>query len=308
MHQIDKCMPMTIVNLPVDLLRTLTTVVDLGGFTRAGDALGRTQPAISLQIRRLEELVGVKLIAMSGKTPKLTPEGEILSLYARQILSLNDEAVGNFRRKRDSRVVRVGLPTDYSTAFLQGILTDFARQNPATLLEIRCELSTRLLDDLRAGELDVVVAMTGERVSEFLARAWLERPIWVASRDSDAHAQSPVPLVSHGEGCEYRRRMTEALQAEHRAWRIAYSSPGISGVQNAVIQGLGVSAMTERTLAPEMRILDESHGFPALTNIRVGLYYEHHRLTHDGLKLVNQLVARLDSAHEPDFRRLRALR
>ncbi len=298
---------MLIVNLPTDLLRTLVTVIDLGGFTRAGEALGRTQPAISLQIRRLEDLVGVKLISMLGKTPKLTPEGEVLSLYARQILSLNDEAIGNFRRNRDTRVIRVGLPTDYSAAFLQGTLTDFARQNPKIRLEIRCELSTRLLDDLRAGELDIVVAMTSERVSQFLARAWLERPIWVASRDSDVHQQSPVPLVSHGEGCEYRRRMTEALQSEHRAWRIAYSSPGISGVQNAVIQGLGVSAMTERTLTPEMRVLSESDGFPALTNIRVGLYYEHHRQSHGGLQLVNYLIARLDSAHEPDFRRLSAL-
>lgn len=298
---------MPIINLPTELLRTLVTVIDLGGFTRAGETLGRTQPAISLQIRRLEELVGVKLISMSGKTPRLTPAGEILSLYARRILSLNDEAVGNFRRKRDSKVVRVGLPTDYSTAFLQGTLTDFARQNPDIHLEIRCELSARLLDNLRAGELDIVVAMTGEKVSEFLARAWLERPIWVASRDSDVHRLSPVPLVSHGEGCEYRRRMTEALQSEHRAWRLAYSSPGISGVQNAVIQGLGVSAMTERTLAPEMRVLKEADGFPTLANIRVGLYYEHHRQSHGGLQLVNYLISRMDSAHEPDFKRLSEL-
>ncbi len=295
---------MPIVNLPADLLRTLVTVIDRGGFTRAGEALGRTQPAISLQIRRLEELVGVKLINMVGKTPRLTAEGEILSLYARQILSLNDEAVGNFRRRHVTGAVRVGLPTDYATGFLQGTLTDFAHQNPELRLEIRCELSTRLLDKLREGDIDIVVAMTSERVSQFLARAWLERPIWVAGKDSNAYKESPVPLVAHGEGCEYRKRMIEALQSGHRPWRLAYTSPGISGIQNAIVAGLGVSALTERTLTPEMRVLDESDGFPALTNIRVGLYYEHSRQSDGGLRLVNHLIARLDNAHEPDFRRL----
>lgn len=295
---------MQVVNLPTALLRTLVTVVDLGSFTRAGETLGRTQPAISLQIRRLEELTGVVLVNKLSKTPKLTPEGEILSIYARQILSLNDEAIGNFRRNRDTRAVRVGLPTDYSTAFLQGALTDFVLQNPDIQLEIRCELSSVLLDSLRAGELDVVVAMTSEKVSEFLARAWLERPIWVASKENQVHKQSPVPLVSHGDGCEYRRRMTEALQSEQRAWRLAYSSPGISGVQNAVIQGLGVSAMTERTVSPEMCVLGESDGFPALANIRVGLYFEQHRQSQGGLQLVNYLMDRLDNANEPDFRRI----
>ena len=149
--------------------------------------------------------------------------------------------------------------------------------------------------------------MTSEKVSEFLARAWLERPIWVAAKNSDVYTQTPVPLVSHGEGCEYRQRMTEALQAEHRAWRLAYSSPGISGVQNAVNQGIGVSAMTERTLGPEMRTLTESDGFPALRNIRVGLYYDQDGQSQSGLKLVNYLIARLDNAQEPDFKRLSEL-
>ena len=293
---------MAVVNLPTDLLRTLVTVIDMGSFTLAGEKLGRTQPAISLQIRRLEELTGVKLVSMSGKSPKLTPEGEILSLYARQMLSINDEAMGNFRRNRESGVVRVGLPTDYSTVFLQGALTDFAAQSSTIQLEIRCELSSVLLESLRAGELDVVVAMSSEKVSEFLARAWLERPVWVAAKDSNVHQQSPVPLVSHGEGCEYRQRMTEALQSEHRAWRLAYTSPGISGVQNAVSQGIGVSAMTESSLGPQMQVLGESDGYPALRHIHVGLYYEQDGQSHSGLKLVNYLIARLDDAREPEFK------
>ena len=295
---------MQTVNLSADLLRSFVTVIDLGGFTRAGELLGRTQPAISLQIRRLEELVGVKLIETQGKVPKLTAEGEILSVYARQILCLNDEAVSSFRERTTSAVLRVGLPTDYAGAFLQSVLTEFTLQHPEARFEIRCELSHVLLDSLRQDELDVVIAMTSESVSQFLARAWVERPIWVVAKDSDIHRETPVPLIAHPEGCEYRNRMIEALHSQQRPWRLTYSSPGITGVQNAVASGLGVSALTSRTLTDDMRVLSESDGFPALTSIRVGLYYKHPRQSDAGLLLVNHVISRLDQASEPDFKRL----
>lgn len=295
---------MQTVNLSADLLRSFVTVIDLGGFTRAGQVLGRTQPAISLQIRRLEELVGVKLIETQGKVPKLTTEGEILAVYARQILCLNDEAVANFRTRATAPVLRVGLPTDYAAAFLQSVLTEFTLQHPEARFEIRCELSHVLLDCLRQDELDVVIAMTSESVSQFLARAWVERPIWVVAKHSDIHRETPVPLIAHPEGCEYRNRMIEALQAQQRPWRLAYSSPGISGLQNAVASGLGVSALTNRTLTDAMRVLTESDGYPALTSIRVGLYYKHPRQSEAGLSLVNHLISRLDQAGEPDFKRV----
>ena len=84
-------------NLPTDLLRTFVTVLDLGGYTRAAELLGRTQPAISLQMRRLEGIVGTKLVTLQGRDLRLTEDGEILSMYARQILRLNDDAVAKFQ-------------------------------------------------------------------------------------------------------------------------------------------------------------------------------------------------------------------
>ena len=296
--------PMKTVNLSADLLRTFVTVIDLGGFTKAGENLGRTQPAISLQIRRLEELVGVKLIDTVGKQLRITSEGEILSVYARQILSLNDEAASNISHRAVSGVLRVGLPTDYAASYLQGFLTEYAQLNPEVRFEILCDLSNALLDKLRQDDLDIVIAMTTEHLSQFLARAWIERPIWVAAKDSEIYRETPTPLIVHKEGCEYRNRMIEALQAQHRPWRIAYSSPGISSLQNAIEAGFGVSALTRRTLTHDMRILDETDGYPALTNIRVGLYYKHSRQNDAGLLLVNHLVSRLDQSTEPDFKRL----
>lgn len=280
-------------------------IADLESFTRAGEMLGRSQPAISLQMRKLEEQLGVKLIHVVGRRLEITEDGRALAVYARQILQLNDQAVDRFGRKPRNEILRVGLPTDYAVAFLQRALTDFAHGHPQVGLEIVCDLSQRLLDDLRKDELDIVVAMTREGLRQYLAREWVERPCWAAAKSWTADPADPVPLVAHPEGCEYRHRMVQALGAAQREWRIVYSSPGITGLQNAVAAGLGVSALTQRTLTDGMRVLTEEEGFPPLTDIRVGLYYKHPRQRDHGLMLVNHLIARLDASDEDDFARVR---
>jgi DNA-binding transcriptional LysR family regulator len=286
----------TIVNFQTDLLRTFVSIIDLGGYTKAGDALGRTQPAISLQMRRLEEIVGAPVMVQKGRSPKLTGEGETLLSYAREILRLNDEAASFFRRGPASGVLRVGLPTDYAVAFLQGVLTEFASAHPDVALEIHCDWSSAIIDKLHADELDIAIAMMTSGGAPYLSRTWVERPIWAAEAGYCADRLQPVPLAAHPEGCAYRHRMIQALDAAGVRWRISYSGPGISGLQNAVVNGLGVSALTRRTLVKGLRVLDESDGFPPLEEIRVGLFYKHPRLSDAGLRLMNQLVARLDDA------------
>ena len=170
----------TVVNFQTDLLRTFVSVIDLGGYTKAGDALGRTQPAISLQMRRLEEIVGAPLVIQKGRSRTLTGEGETLLSYAREILRLNDEAASFFRRSSVSGVLRIGLPTDYAVAFLQGVLTQYTAQHPDVALEIHCDWSPAVLDKLHADELDIAIAMMASGRAPYLSRAWVERPIWAA--------------------------------------------------------------------------------------------------------------------------------
>ncbi|MDQ2703897.1 MAG: LysR substrate-binding domain-containing protein, partial [Pseudomonadota bacterium] len=262
-----------IVNYQTDLLRTFVSVIDLGAFTKAGEALGRTQPAISLQIRRLEELVGAQIIKQAGRTLLLTSEGEMLLSYAREILRLNDEAASYFNRSKIAGVVRVGLPTDYAVAFLQGVITEYTRQHAGISLEIHCGWSADILDRLRADELDLAVAMVNNERAQYLSRSWIERPIWAASDTVAFDPAKGIPLAAHPEGCAYRARMIQALDAANIRWRVAYTGSGISGLQNAVVNGFGVSALTRYTMLPGMRALDESDGFPPLAEIRVGLFY-----------------------------------
>ena len=143
---------MRAINLPTDLLRAFVSVIDLGGYTRAADALGRTQPAISLQMKRLEELLDAKLLTHEGRELKLTEEGEALAVYARQLLGLNDEAVAKLKGRAAKGQLRVGLPTDFSVAFLQDSIVDFAGEQAKVTLSITCDLSRKLLDLLHADE------------------------------------------------------------------------------------------------------------------------------------------------------------
>lgn len=283
-----------ITNLPTDLLRTFIAVVELGGHSKAGAVLGRSQPAISLQIRRLEELVRAPLLSQEGRSILPTTAGESLLSFAREMIRINDEAVSYFHRSDKTGVLRVGLPTDYAVAFLQNAITAFIRQHTDVALEIHCDLSRELHQHLRADDLDVVVAMMPAARMPYLSRSWAEQPIWAAAEHFQGAAHLPVPLGAHPEGCEYRARMIQALDAIERRWRIVYTGPGISGLQNAVLNGLCVTALTKTTMLPGMRMLDEAEGFPALEPLRVGLFYKHPRLSAAGLQLVSDLVASLD--------------
>jgi DNA-binding transcriptional LysR family regulator len=295
---------MRLINLPIDNLRTLITIIDLGSYTKAAQRLGRTQPAITLQIQRLQELAGCRILKSGGRDFTLTDEGELLVRYARQILRLNDDIASRLMNRKPEGVVRIGLPTDYAVAFLQRVLINFMEQNRDVQLEISCDLSNHTLERISLDELDLAIAMYGEGQNGCLAFSWAERPIWVAAANSDIHLRDPVPIAAHDKGCEYRDRMIRALDSIGRPWRIVYSNPGISGLQEAVKAGLGVTALTKRTLMRGMRVLTEGDGFPPLPDIRIGVHYKHSNLSTAALMLVSYIVQSLHDSGQNDIIRI----
>lgn len=295
------------INLPTDVLRTFLAVIDLGSFTKAGQLLGRTQPAVSLQIRRLEELMGVKLMDTSGRSIHLTKDGDKLARYARQFLVMNDEIVARLQKKESSGQLRVGLPTDYAVAFFQKALANFSREHPEVELSISCDTSERLLPIFRNDDLDLVIAMYDDRPPAGLIYSWVERPIWTVGNDSDADSRNPVPLAAHPEGCHYRARMIRCLDQIGRPWRITYCSPGISGLQHAVQSGFGVTALTRRTLMGGMRVLAEKDGYPPLADIHVGLFFKNTGASTAALLLANYVMQTLHDSGQTDFVRIEKL-
>jgi DNA-binding transcriptional LysR family regulator len=287
-------------NLPIDVLRAFVSVIDLGGFTKAGAALGRSQPAISLQIRKLEELVGTKLLVVSRRNLTLTEEGETLMVYARQVLRLNDEAMAKFSSQPNKGLLRIGLPTDFASSYLQEAIAEFARLTPNVVIELHCDLSRNVLNWLHANELDIAIGILNRESNPYLVRSWEERPIWVSAADDETHKRRPIRLATHPEGCEYRNRMISALRAIGREWRVVYTNPAIGGLQRAVSSGLGVTALTRKTVQSDMRILSSKDGFPTLESIRIGMFYKHSRLSPAGLALVEILISKMDEAADPE--------
>lgn len=285
---------MSLATLPMDLLRSFVTVADLGGYTRAAEVLHRTQPAISLQMKRLEELVDAKLIRQTGKNLTLTEDGQVLLTYARQILHMNDEAISYFLRNELQGTLKIGLPTDFSLPLLQQVVLDFVRDNPTLDIEINCDLSSSLMEKLHSDDISLTVALISEDELQYLVKAWEEQPIWVCHKEAIIDQEKPMALVGHPEGCEYRKRMIKALNGKNISWRIAYTSPDISGLQDAVNKRVGISALTQATLLKTMRVLDETDDFPALEKLKIGLFYKQPRLSEAGLQLSKHLIRALD--------------
>jgi len=285
---------MSAINLSIELLRTFITVIEVASFTRAAEILYRTQPAISLQIKRLEEAVGYSLIERNGKKISLTERGEALATHARQILRLNDLAIAELEQRDPAAILRVGLPVDYAVNALQTCLVDVIRKFPDTKIEIRCDLSKHLLAALRSNEIDIAVALFDGDDQQFLFRNWKEQPNWVGANSFEILKNTDIPLVAHPYGCVYRDRMASALKLAGKSWRIAYSSPGIDGVQRAVQDGLGLSCLTAPTVKRGMRIFSEQDGLPILAPLHIGLFTRQTRLGGGGYAAIDAIVSTLE--------------
>lgn len=257
--------------LDLDLLRSFISVVDAGGFTRAGERVHRTQSTVSQQIRRLEEGFGRPLLHRDGKPIRPTEEGERLLSYARRILALAEEARDAVSRPSGDGVVRLGLPEDFAAYRLTEMLSEFARSRPGLHLYVRCGKSDRMRRALERGEIDLALFKRDAEETGGIA-AWPERLHWVASRHRPIDfRRDPLPLAVFEQGCLYRNRAINALETLGRTWHIAYTSPNIFGIQAAVSAGLGVSILPEVAILPDHSTLNAADGFPPITDTEVAL-------------------------------------
>jgi len=289
------------VNLSTELLRAFITVIEVVSFTRAAEILGRTQPAISLQVKRLEDIVGYPLIERKGKAISLTERGEALAVHARQILRLNDLAMVQFKPLDPSLKLRVGLPVDYAVNTLQNCLTGVVREHTNVQVEIQCDLSKHILTALRSNDIDIAIALFDGNDKQFLLQHWTEQPTWVGAVDFEIPEGSEIPLVVHPYGCVYRERIATALKRAGKSWRIAYSNPGIDGVQRAVKDGLGLSCLTGPTVQTGMRSFSEKDGLPPLPPLHIGLFARQSQLGGVGHAAINAIKDTLDAQSLSSF-------
>lgn len=250
-------------------LRAFLAVADEGGFTRAAQKLNRTQSAVSMQIRRLEEVLGTRLIG-DRKRATLTPAGERILEHARRIMTLNDEVLGRARGLDIAGRVRIGAPDDYVSFFLPAMLRRLAVTHPRVEVEVCCNMSVDLIAAVDRGHLDLALVT---RLPGFDAGATVRREplIWVAA-DEMLSERCPLPLALFSTGCPFRTVVLEQLDKAQLPFRIAYESPSITSIMAAVSEGLAIAALAQISLQPFMKVLDAAHGLPALPTVEIALY------------------------------------
>lgn len=257
--------------LDLDLLRSFVSVVESGGFTRAGERVHRTQSTVSQQIKRLEDDFGRPLLHRNGKSVTPTEDGERLLSYARRILSLAEEARDVLARPTAEGAVRLGIPEDFAAYRLTKLLASFARSRPGIRLDVRADQSTYLRRDLERGDIDLALLKrdAGERGG---IAVWPERVHWVTSKANpiDTKAQS-VPLVFFQTGCLYRTRAIHAIESAGRNWHMAYTSSSLFGIQAAVAAGLGLSILPEIAIQKDHQTLSAKDGFAPIDKTEVAL-------------------------------------
>jgi DNA-binding transcriptional LysR family regulator len=257
--------------LDLELLRSFVSVVEAGGFTRAGQRVHRTQSTVSQQIKRLEDDVGQPLLDRSGKDVTPTEAGERLLPYARRLLSLAEEARDVIARPGAEGAVKLGVPEDFAAYRLTKLLAAFSRSHPGLRLDVRADQSTYLKRDLERGDLDLALFKRAAGEKGGIA-VWPERVHWVTSKSHPRHgSKGAVPLIGFPTGCLYRAGAIHALESAGRTWHMAYTSSNLSGIQAAVAAGMGLSILSEMAIQSDHRVLTAKDGFKPIDRTEVAL-------------------------------------
>ena len=257
--------------LDPDLLRSFVLIAEGGSFTRAANAVGRTQSAVSMQIRRLEEALGQPLLLRGPRGVETTPHGAWLLDRAKRLLAMHDEIVATFRAPAVSGTVRLGTPDDYALRWLPGILARFAEVHPAVEVEVTCAPSNELVARLENDEIDLTLLSGGnERPGMATQPLWRAGLRWIGSASHATHRRSPIPLAT-AQRCVWHRAAVRALDGSGLTWRAAYTSTSQAGTLAPALAGLAITIGLPGPLPPGLRFLGPEEGLPGLPDFSIVL-------------------------------------
>lgn len=261
--------------LSLDNLRTFVSVIEQGGYAKAGEWLGRSQPAISLQIKKLEQQIGKKLFTKVGQRHVPSSDGNWLYPKAKEMLVLNDSIFHSLDVAPLRGRLRLGIPNEFASTLLPGLIGEFSKRYPDVSLEVTSALSRDLLHPTRKDEFDLIMAlvnpMQDSAANDEAAELVMEDDIvWVgdASRPMKPDA---ISLVLAPDGCMYRSRVITQLKQQTRQWRITYTNADLSGLVAAIQQGLGVTALARSSIPENLTMLSHP-SLPSLGRINICLF------------------------------------
>ncbi len=248
------------IHLDSDLLRTFVAVAETGNFTKAADNVSRTQSAVSMQIKKLEAMVGEVLFERGSRGVSLTRKGQDLIVNARRIVSLLDETAASMRAEALDGPVRIGIPEEYSYSILSRALSAFAKMHPKVEITVKYAHSASQMVALEAGELDLAVVFEWQDFSdgEVLMR---DPTVWVTSNLHLMHEETPLPVALYSRAGWCKDFAIRSLEDRGLPYRVAYTSDTTSGLKLAVASGLAIAPVSRSNIPPDCRELTVADGF-----------------------------------------------
>lgn len=259
--------------LDLELLRSFHAAAELGSFAAAAQQRHRTVSAISMQIKRLEEILDTRLLERGSRGVRPTAIGESLLQESRELLRLHDGLLSRFTGRGLGGKVRLGLPEDYARELLGNVLPEFMALHPDVHLEVVTATSGSLAHQLMRSRLTLAVILDRPHALPGGETLWLTSPVWAGPRAGDLAERTPLPLALHEEDCPYRTLAIESLERIDRAWRGVFTSTSIHAVEKAVEMGLAISVLDRERLTPAMRELGAAEGLPELSRCEAGLHF-----------------------------------
>jgi DNA-binding transcriptional LysR family regulator len=253
--------------LDIELLRTFQAVMRFQQFLAAATYLNRSPSAVSLHIRRLEEIAGGRLLERDNQNVALTALGRRFALQSAELLDVHDRILSALSAPAVSGRVRLGISEEYAAALLKGLIGPLSSTYPQIELEVETGSSGRLDARLQSGQLDLamlVEPVDGPDNPLTVSRFGTTEPVWVAAHDFQLPQGKPLPLALHGKGCPYRAVAIESLKRDNRPWRMVVTSASASALETTICTGLAIGIIDRSRLGPQMRILSGEDGLPAL--------------------------------------------
>ncbi len=251
----------------IDALRTIVVGTELGSFARAATQLGRSQSAVSMQLKRLEQQAGRPLFQRSGRGLVPTEAGDALLAYARRIIALHDEAAASLGTTAATASIRMGLPQDFFEDVMPDAITRFARQRPGVHVEVRAGRNYALEDEVQAGRLDMALAFfrpgraAPGRLLATLPMAWFG--------GKTAQPAERIPLVLFDHPCLFRQTALQTLDGNGLPWRLSLTTPSLPGIWGALRFGHGITVRTAHRVPGGIREVGATFGLPRLPALEV---------------------------------------
>ena len=294
---------MHIPDLDLPLLRTFAAIVEEGNLTAAGKRIGRSQPAVTQQLRRLEATLGRKLVNLRNGGSILTRDGEVLLQYARELLRVNDQARARFSTNEVEGKVVFGIPDLYAQftlprGILPHVLQSFTSTFPKVEVELRCTRSVHLHAALDRGELDLALVsrLPGIKGGQFIQRQAL---VWAAGHNTELEREKTLPLALLPSGSISRQYALDVLKKLGRSWRIVAVSDSVSGLLAAVYAGVAIAVLPRCAESSQMRLLGRRDHMPPLPAVDLMMHHGPNTVSPAAVQLQAHVIRHLYSGHGP---------